>query len=385
LKGDKNPGVKLRFFPRTHLPRLMFIYETVFVRKPIFTAFSGRSFETVKYMGNTTIKILAKELNLSVATVSKALRDSHEISNQTKQKVLALAARLKYIPNPYASSLRKGGSKTIAVVLPEVADSFFSLAINGIESVAQEKGYHVLIYLTHESFVREKTILDEFKSGRVDGILISVSGETAESNHIKEVAAEGIPVVFFDRICEDVETARIVTDDFESGYNAATHLVKRRCKRIAFLSISATLSISNNRMQGYKQALSDHKIETSAADIVLCSNDTDENYHTIKKLLKKKNRPDGMIASVEKLTASVYRACKDLKLNIPRDIKLISFTNLATALILDPPLTTITQPAFEMGKMAATVLFKALGKNNNDLKEETFVIPSTLTIRSSTE
>src|SRR5258706_5744658 len=191
-------------------------------------------------MGNTTIKILAKELKLSVASVSKALRDSHEISNETKQKVLALARQLNYVPNPYASSLRKRVSKTIAVVLPEVADSFFSLAINGIESVAQEKGYHVLIYLTHESFAREKAILNEFKSGRVDGILMSVSGETCDSDHIKEVTAAGIPVVFFDRICEDVATVKIITDDFESGYNAATHLIEKGCKKIAFLSISAS-------------------------------------------------------------------------------------------------------------------------------------------------
>ena len=127
-------------------------------------------------MSITTLKILAKELNLSVATVSKALRDSHEISAETKQKVLALAKNLNYVANPYASSLRKRRSNTIAVVLPEVADSFFSQAINGIESVAQDKGYHVLIYLTHESFAREEAILKEFQSGRVDGILISVSG-----------------------------------------------------------------------------------------------------------------------------------------------------------------------------------------------------------------
>ena len=335
-------------------------------------------------MGNPTIKILAKELNLSVASVSKALRDSHEISNKTKQKVLALARQMNYVPNPYASSLRKRISKTIAVVLPEVADSFFSQAINGIEAVAQEKGYHVLIYLTHESFAREKAILNEFKSGRVDGILISVSGETSDSKHIKDVAEEGIPLVFFDRVCEDVDTARIVTDDFESGYNATSHLIEQGCKKIAFLSISASLSISNNRMMGYKKALKAHKMKVTEADIILCSNDSDENYRTIKDLLKKKTRPDGIIASVEKLTAGVYRACKDLKLIIPGDVKLISFTNLQTALILNPPLTTITQPAFEMGKAAASLLFKALDKQSHEVKQETVVIPSTLTVRSST-
>ena len=335
-------------------------------------------------MGNTTIKILAKELNLSVASVSKALRDSHEISNKTKQKVLALAKKLNYIPNPYASSLRKRISKTIAVVLPEVADSFFSLAINGIESVAQDKGYHVLIYLTHESFAREEAILNEFKSGRVDGILISVSAETIDSNHIKEVVATGKPVVFFDRICEDVETARVITDDFESSYQATRHLLQQGCKKIAYLYTSANLSINNKRMEGYKKALTDNDIKITAADIILCDSDTEGNYNIIKKILGKKEKPDGIIACVEKLTTPVYLACNELKLPIPGKIKVVSFTNLPAALILSPTLTTITQPAFEMGKMAASVLFKALEKSNYNLKKEMVVIPSVLNIRQST-
>jgi LacI family transcriptional regulator len=334
-------------------------------------------------MGNTTIKILAKELNLSVATVSKALRDSHEISIETKQKVLALAKSLNYVANPYASSLRKRRSNTIAVVLPEVADSFFSQAINGIESVAQDKGYHVLIYLTHESFARETAILKEFQSGRVDGILISVSGETSQSNHIKEVMASGIPVVFFDRVCEDVETARVITDDFECGYKAASHLVKQGCKRIAFLSVSPNLSISNNRMEGYKKALADHNLKKGQPEVIFCGNDIDENYSIIKNVLKKDKRPDGIIACVEKFTASIYLACNDLNLSIPHDIKVISFTNLQTAFILNPPLTTVTQPAFEMGKTAAAVLFKTLDKNSTNLENETVIIPSVLNIRYS--
>jgi LacI family transcriptional regulator len=334
-------------------------------------------------MSNLTIKILAKELKLSVATVSKALGDSHEISNETKQKVLSLAQKLNYIPNPYASSLRKRKSKTIAIVLPEVADSFFSLAINGIESVAREKGYHVLIYLTHESFEREKAILNEFKSGRVDGILISVSEETRSSDHIKEVSTEAIPVVFFDRICEDVKTAKVTTDDFESGYKATQHLAVQGCKKIIYLAVSADLSINKYRMEGYQKALKDYGV--TDADIVLCGNNLDENYHTIKEALTRKNRPDGIVASVEKLITPIYLACKEIKLTIPNDIKLISFTNLKTALILDPPLSTITQPAFEMGKTAATILFKGIEKENFDLSKERIVIPSVLVERSSTK
>ena len=329
------------------------------------------------------IKDLAKQLNLSVATISKALKDSYEISPETKQRVFDLAKKLNYTPNAYASSLRKRSSKTIAVVLPEVADSFFSLAINGIESVAHDKGYHVLIYLTHESFEREEAILKEFQSGRVDGILLSVSSETRTSEHIKEVIAAGMPLVFFDRVCEDVETAKIITDDFESSYNATCQLLKAGCERIAYLATSSTLSIINKRMEGYKKALTDNGIKNAESDIISCTGDSDSNYRVIREMLTKRNRPDGLVASVEKLTTPIYLACKDLDLTIPADIKIISFTNLEAALILTPTLTTVTQPAFEMGKTAAEVLFKSLEKRNYNLKKEITVIPSILNIRNS--
>src|SRR5215203_2419647 len=220
-------------------------------------------------MKNINIRELARELKLSVSTISKALNDSHEISEVTRQRVLETAAKLNYIPNPYASSLRGRKSKNIGVVIPEVADSFFSLAINGIESVAKEKGYHVLICLTHESFENEKNILKEFQGKRVDGVLISVSRETSQSDHIKDLIANGVPLVFFDRICEDVETAKITTDDLESSFKATTHLIQKGCDNIAFLSISNMLSISNKRLEGYLQAHEDHQLKTDKKNIIL--------------------------------------------------------------------------------------------------------------------
>ena len=335
-------------------------------------------------MKNINIKELARELKLSVSTISKALHDSHEISDKTKRLVLETAARLNYVPNPYASSLRGRKSKNIGVVIPEVADSFFSLAINGIESVAKEKGYHVLICLTHESFENEKNILKEFQGGRVDGVLMSVSGETSQSDHITDLISNGVPLIFFDRICEDVETAKITTDDFESGYKAAEHLIQQGCEKIAFLSISNSLSISNKRLEGYIQAHTDYNLKAGKEQIVLCTNDAKQNYIVLKELLQQKIRPDGIVASVEKLTTPVYKVCLDLKLNIPNDVKVVCFSNLETASILNPSLTTITQPAFEMGKAAATLLFNSLEKTNFDLSKENLVIPSDLIVRSST-
>lgn len=335
-------------------------------------------------MDNMTIRTLARELQLSPGTVSKALKDSHEISARTKQRVNELVKKLNYVPNPYASSLRKRKSKTIAVVLPEVADSFFSLAINGIESVAQHKGYHVLIYLTHENFLKEEAILHDFKSGRVDGVLISVSRETVQTHHIRDLLNSGTPVVFFDRVSEEVETAKIATDDFESGYTAAQHLIERGCKRIAYLSISESLSITNKRMEGYKKALADHHREINQEDILFCSNDEENNFNAIRALMSRKARPDGIIASVEKLAFNIYHVCNDLSLTIPHELKVISFSNLASASLLNPPLSTVTQPAFAMGESAASLLFKKLEKSNFNLKEQNIVLPSVLNVRDST-
>jgi LacI family transcriptional regulator len=332
-----------------------------------------------------TIKDIAKLLRVSAATVSRALRDSHEISAPTKEKVRNAARQLNYFPNPYASSLRKGRSKTIAVVLPEVADSFFSLAINGIEAIAKEKGYHVLIYLTHESMEREVEILNEFKSGRVDGILISVSKETNCSQHITNTMEMGLPIVFFDRKLPDVNAAKVITDDYESSYIATSHLIKKGCTNIHFITISRELYMAQKREEGYLAALLDNGLFPSKEKIVIC-NDTDEhNQRKIKKLFTGKLPPDGIIAAVEKIIPLVYLVTNKMGIKIPDAVKVIGFTNLETAKILNPSLTTIVQPAFQMGKTAATLLFKGIEKKNYDLSSDRLVLPSILIERESTQ
>lgn len=331
------------------------------------------------------LKQLAEELNLSISTISKALRDSHEISTATKNAVLAKAKELNYQVNPFASSLRKQKSKTIAVVIPEVANNFFALAINGIESIAQEKGYHVLIYLTHEDLQKEIAITKLLQNGRVDGIMISLSSETNDITHLEELKEKQIPLVFFDRVAEDIASPKITTDDYNSGTSATVHLLENGCKRIAFLAISTNLSISNRRMNGYLDSLKKAGFKNDSKIILQCTNDDEENKNLIRKLLKRKNRPDSIFASVEKLAVSTYEICKELKINIPRDIKIISFSNLQTAALLNPSLTTITQPAFEIGREAASILFKLIeNKGHNFLLEKT-VLKSKLIVRDSTK
>lgn len=336
-------------------------------------------------MATVDLKKLAKELGLAVSTVSRALRDSYEISAETKERVFELARKLNYQPNPYASSLRKHKSRTIAVVIPEIANNFFALAINGIESIAQEKGYHVLIYLTHEQFQKELSITRHLQSGRVDGILVSLSGETDNYDHLNDLKQKGIPIVFFDRICETINCAKVITNDYESGFNAAEHLITQGCKRVAYLSISSNLSISNKRMNGYLDALKQYKIKHDPKLVLQCSShDNESNHAMITQLLKRRGRPDGIFASVEKLAITSYHVCRELGLTIPDDIKIMSFSNLETAALLQPSLTTITQPAFDIGKEAAALLFKILEKKSMNFSDERIILKSSLLIREST-
>lgn len=330
------------------------------------------------------LKQLAKELNLSFSTVSKALNDSHEISTATKNKVLAKAKELNYQVNPFASSLRKQKSKTIAVIVPEVVNDFFGPVINGIESIAQEKGYHVLIYLTHEDMQKEKSVTQLLQNGRVDGIMISLSEQTSDTSHLEALKEKGIPLVFFDRIAEHINAPKITTDDYNSSIHATEHLIENGCKRIAFLSISQNLSISNKRMNGYLEALKKNNIKQDNSLIVSCDRDNARNYDLIRNLLKRKNRPDCIFASVEKLAVTAYEICGELKLNIPKDIKILTFSNSYAAALLNPSLTTITQPAYEMGREAAAILFKMIEKPGYLFLQETTVINSKLTERVST-
>lgn len=335
-------------------------------------------------MESVDLKKLAQILNLSISTVSKALRDSYDISKETKERVIALANELNYQPNPHASSLRKLKSKTIAVIIPEIANNYFTLAINGIESVAQEKGYHVLIYLSHEDAAKEASFIRHLHNGRVDGLLISLSSSTTDYSPLEELQKKGLPIVFFDRVYEHLNTACVTTDDYESAYKATQHLIDQGCERIAHFSISQSLSIGNKRMKGYLQALKDNSMKVDESLVIYCTNEDEEDLQQLKKLFEEKKRPDGIFAAVERHAILGYEICNRLKLSIPRDVKIISFSNLQTAAYLNPSLTTITQPAFEIGKEAASILFKAVEKKMFQLKSENVVFKSELRQRHST-
>lgn len=330
------------------------------------------------------LKSLAEQLNLSIATVSRALRDSHEASEATKQRVRALATALNYEPNAYASSLRRNLSKTIGVVIPKVANHFFALAINGIEEVARQSGYHVLIYLTHDDYAREVAIVQHLKGGRVDGLLMSVASGTEDFAHLKNLQKTNIPMVFFDRVCAEVATANVTTNDYESGYQATEHLLRAGCRHIAHLLISNNLSIGRNRLQGYLDALHAHGLPPDPGLIMNGVTDNEQNVALIRELLRARPEIDGVFASVERLAISTYHVCKELGRRIPEDVKIIGFSNLEAAALLDPPLSTITQPAYDIGREATKILLRAVEKKKPVLPNQSLVLESTLFERRST-
>lgn len=334
-------------------------------------------------MATVNLKKLASILELSISTVSKALRDSYEISNQTKERVKKLAQELNYQPNPYASSLRRSKSKTIAVVVPEIANNFFVSAINGIQNAAHLKGYHVLIYISHENSNYEKELVNILINGRVDGVLISLSRDTDDVEHLKTIQNKGLPIVFFDRVSEDLDSTTITTDDYESAYKSTLHLIEKGCKKIANCAIGNNLSIAKKRVEGFKDALADNKLQLNSNFLMTCTGDYEIDYKLIKKLLLSKDRPDGLFTSIESFALIAYEICKELKIRIPQDLKIITFSNLRTANLLAPSLTTITQPAFEIGEAAALQLIKAIEKPKNYVPEN-IIIKSGLVERAST-
>jgi LacI family transcriptional regulator len=336
-------------------------------------------------MDNINIKKLAKELNLSTSTVSRAFRNNNDINKETKQRILDRARELGYQPNHYASNLRERKSRTIAVIVPELANNFFLQAINGLEQVASTKGYHILIYLTGDNYEKEVSFIHHLSNGRVDGIMMSVSGESArDHSYLHKLKEKNIPLVFFDRIYEDIEAARVTTDDYESALQGTEHLIQAGCRQIAFLVINKNLSIGKKRLQGYCDALLRHGLPYREELVVDCSNDPDRNADILRQALPAL-KPDGLFASVERLAIATYYVCQDLGIRIPEDLKVISFSSLEIAPLLNPALSTITQPAFEMGTQAANLLFAAIDGGATQTQTQQVVLKARLVERRSSQ
>ncbi|MCJ8211722.1 LacI family transcriptional regulator [Mucilaginibacter sp. RS28] len=335
-------------------------------------------------MDKINIKTLARELNLSTSTVSRAFNGATDISQQTKERILSVARERNYLPNHYASNLRDKKTQTLAVIVPEIANDFFAQAINGIEDVARTHGFYILLYRTDDNFDREVAFVNYLNNGKVDGIIMSVSGEGNDHRYLKTLEQKKVPVVFFDRVYEDIEAAKVTTNDYKSSFAATQHLIEKGCKRIACLVINKTISIGKTRTQGYIDALKRHQIPFDERLIIDCSVNDKENVELLKNRLSQL-KPDGVFSSVQRLAFATYQAAYELKLNIPKKLKLISFSSLQITPLLNPPMSTITQPAYQMGVEAAKLLFETLENKDIDNRKKHVVLNSSLFIRKSSE
>eukprot|EP01037_Dinobryon_pediforme_P007263 gene7263-7334_t len=325
---------------------------------------------------------MAKKLKISTSTISRAFNGSPDINKDTKEKILAFAREHNFLPNHYASNLRDKKSRTLAVIVPEIANDFFSQAINGIEEVARNKGFYILLYRTDDVFDKEVSFVNYLNNGKADGIIMSVSGEASDHNYLRKLEQKNVPVVFFDRVYEDIEAAKVTTNDYDSSFAATEHLIATGCRKIAYLVVNKSISIGKVRMQGYVDALQKHQVAFDDDLIIDCSNDEKINYSILSKVLIEK-KPDGIFSSVERLAFATYYVCNDLGISIPDDLKVISFSSLGIAPLLCPALSTVTQPAFEMGVKAATLLFEELEKKGQPTHKKVHVLKSKLYIRKS--
>jgi LacI family transcriptional regulator len=333
-----------------------------------------------------TIRDIAKELHLSVSTVSKALRDSYEISEKTKKLVLEYAQENNYRPNPMAQSLKRGHSKSIGIVVSSIDNQFFSQVINGMESEAYSQGYNVIITQSHESYDLEVQNVGHLIHRAIDGLLISISTETNDVEHLRKLQNQGLPIVFFDRVSNEIETHKVIVDNSKGAFEATVHLLNSGFKHIAHITSSVSSSVTYERLSGYKQALSESGLEIDERYIKYCHHggkDLDEIQQAIDELLLLDIKPDAIVTASDRITTSTLTLLHKLNVRIPQDIALVGFTNTVLADVLNPSLTSVHQPAFEIGRKATEMLLSIINSKRPVTEFENVVLPTELFIRNS--
>ena len=332
-----------------------------------------------------TIKTIAKELGVSTSTVSKALKDSHEISIETKEKIQAYANLYNYKPNSLALQLRNQKTKVIGVILPKIVHHFFSTVIMGIEEGANEKGYHIMVCFSNESYKKEVETLKVLSNGSVDGIIVSIASETLENkdfNHFKGLVSEEIPLVLFDRVVDEILCDKVVVDDVGAGYKAAKHLLDNGRKKIALITTPNHVNVGALRRQGYEKALIEKYIKSDKNLIV----EIDEKKN-IKEQIKNvfEHDIDAVFAVNEIYAAKSMKIAKEKGLKVPEDLSVIGFTDGLISEYSSPSITTIAQHGFTMGKQAVDVLIERIEKESEVYSPKKIVISSDLKQRESTK
>jgi len=333
--------------------------------------------------GQVTIKDIAKELNISCSTVSRALKDFPGISPTTRKAVVELADKYNYRPNAIALSLRNQKTNVIGVVIPETVHFFFSTVISGIEDEAMKEGYNVMICQSNEQYEREADSIDALMGARVDGLLVSISRETSDLQHLEKVVKEGTPMVFFDRLVEGMNASSVIVDDYQGAYDAVEHLIEKGCRNIVHLSGPDNLIISRKRKEGYISALEDHEIPLNEEYIIECRHGEEaEAEKAMTHILESGKAVDGVFANNDMAGLGAISAILKAGIRIPEEIAVVGFSNWRFSSLVNPSLSSISQPGYEMGREAARLILEEINAKEPG-KRQVKILDTELIVRDS--
>ncbi|GAB1307861.1 LacI family DNA-binding transcriptional regulator [Urechidicola sp. KH5] len=341
-------------------------------------------------MGQITLQDLAYELNISVSTVSKALKGYPDVSEKTRKAVVELAEKLNFSPNVVASNLRTQNTKTIGVIVPTIVHHFFSNVIDGIIKEAEANGYMVLLLQSNDNYEMEKKQLNLLIQQQVDGILISLSVQTKNVEHIARIQKRGIPLVMYDKVSKNINCSKVIIDDKKAAYDAVSYLIRKGYKRIAYFGGSLVAQNFSQRLAGYKQALKEYRIPFDEDLTYLCDakSEYQDGYTNGEKLIKHHaiGGVDAVFAVTDVIAVGVSKYLNDNGIVIPDDVAVFGFSNWFMSSVVTPSLSTVNQPGFEMGRKSIELLLKEIQqKNDNEKpKPERFILPTDLIIRQST-
>jgi LacI family transcriptional regulator len=333
--------------------------------------------------GQVTIHDIARMLNISASTVSRALSGNPRISRSTRDKVKKLAEKLNYQPNVVASNLRTGKSRTIGIVVPHINRNFFSNVIGGIEETASNADYRVIITQTYESHEKEVENIKALINARVDGILVSVSGGTKTYNHYELVKKRGIPLLFFDRTIDEIKTSRVMIDDFRAAYKAVRHLIEEGFKNIAHFAGPQHINIYRERFTGYQEALKEGGILFSEEFLFIDNLTEKKGWKAAEKLMKLKNRPDAIFSASDISALGAIKYLKEKGYRIPEDMAIVGFANEPFTSIMEPGLTSVDQKGYLIGVTVANLFFEEILKPSESGLFKKIIIEPELIIRES--
>lgn len=334
-----------------------------------------------------TMKDIARELGVSVATVSRALQDSTRISAEQRERIQAYAREHHFIPNMLANTLRRTRlepTRIIGVIIPQIAHYYFSTILSGIETEASLRGYHIMVAQSDERYEHEVRICQSFLEQRVCGVIVSQAKDTIQHDHFQHLLDAGVPLVFYDRICTGLNTSRVVVDDYQGAYAAVTHLIRTGCQHIAFYGSNMHLEISKNRYNGYRDALLKAGQTPDETLYFECDNRDDAELIT-PQLLQRERRPDGVFAVNDDTAIGILYTAKRMGLRVPDELSICGFTNGERARACDPMLTTVEQRGHQVGEEAVKVLLDHVEGHIPIEKVERRVVKTRLVIRGTTK